>query len=207
MERHCLSHRATHLRTDRGHRRQGRATVVVRVTHLPPGAEHKWSVKEANGGSEGRAEVAGKPVAGLSEVVSVFPRTSTFCTVRFEVASAAWTTVQTWGKSPGALGSVNGSYIFGAPIATKTGTTLSVTHNLRDVSLRLVAVDRQGEEHPADFRSGAGVKEFVQITVEFPLAPEQIREFRVQTRPYEVVEIPGVALGPARPVKKGDKSN
>jgi RNA polymerase sigma factor (sigma-70 family) len=172
--------------------------VVVRVMHLPPGAEHKWSVKEANGGSEGQAESGGKPAFGLSEAVSVFPRTLKICTVRFEVASGGWTTVQTWGKSAGALGSVSGSYIFGEPIATKNGTTLSVTHNLHDVSLRLVAVDRAGEEHPSQFRSGAGVKDFVQITVEFPLPPEHIKEFRVQTRPYEVVEVPGVALGRVR---------
>jgi len=172
--------------------------VVVRVTHLPPGAQDKWSVKEANGGSEGAAESAGKPIGGLSESVSVFPRKLKICTVRFEVASAAWTTVQTWGKSSGALGSATGSYIFGEPIATKTGTTLSVTHNLQDVALRLVAVDQSGKEHPAEFRSGAGVKEFVQITVEFRLTPDQIQEFRVQTRPFEVVEIPGIALGPLK---------
>jgi len=173
--------------------------VVVRVMHLPPGAEHKWRVKEANGGSEGQAESGGKPAFGLSEVVSVFPRTLKICTVIFEVASGVWTTVQTWGKSPGALGSTEASYIFGAPIATKKGTTLSVTHNLHDVSVRLVAVDRDGKEHRSEFRSGAGVKDFVQITVEFPLPPEQIKEFRVQTRPYEVVEIPGVALSLAKP--------
>jgi hypothetical protein len=135
----------------------------------------------------------------LSEEISVFPRTLKICTVRFEVASAGWTTVQTWGKSSGALGSVNGSYIFGAPIATARGTTLSVTHNLRDVSLRLVAVDHDGKERPSELRSGAGVHDFVQITVEFPLPPEEIKDFRVQTRPYEVVEIPGIALGRATP--------
>jgi len=177
--------------------------VVVRVTHLPPGAEHNWSVKEANGGSGGRAQVGGKPIADLSEAVSVFPRTLKICTVRFEVASAVWSTIQTWGKHSGALGSINGSYIFSAPIATKTGTTLSVTHNLLDVDLRLVAVDRHRKEHLAEFRSGAGVKDFKQITVEFPLPPEQIQEFRVQTRPYEVVEIPGVALDRVRAEQGG----
>ncbi len=173
--------------------------VAARVTHLPPGAEEKWSVKGANGGSGGQAKSGGKPVFGLSEEVSVFPRILKICTVRFEVASGGWTTVQTWGKSPGALGSVNASYIFSAPIASKMGTTLSVTHNLHDVSVRLVAVDRSGKEHPSVFRSGAGVQEFAQMTVEFPLPPEQINEFRVQTRPYEVVEIPGVALNLAKP--------
>ena len=151
-------------------------------------------MQERNGGSNGRAESRGKPVAGLNELVSIFPNTLKFCTVRFEVASGAWDTVQTWGTSQGAHASARANYIFGAPIATKKGTALSVTHDLGDVSVRLIAVDRDGAEWTSDVRSGSGVKEFVQLTVEFPLPPEQIKEFRVQTRPYEVVEIPHVAL-------------
>jgi hypothetical protein len=173
--------------------------VVVRITNLPPGAEHKWKVTEANGSSQGPAESGGKPVFGFSEVVFVVPSTLKFCTVRFEVAAGAWTTVQTWGTSEGAVGTTHGSYIFSAPIATKQGTTLSVTHDLHDVCLRVIAVDREGAERPSEFRSTAGVKDFVQVTVEFPLPLEQIKEFRVQTRPYEVVEVPGVALGRVGP--------
>jgi hypothetical protein len=171
--------------------------VVVRVQHLPPGATDRWWVNEANGGSNGQAESGGKPVFGLGELVSSFPRTLKICTVRFEVASGTWMTVQTWGKSNGAVGDLHGSYIFSTPIATKTGTTLSVVHDLGDVAVRVVAVDRDGKEHSSRFQSGAGVKDFVQITVEFPLTLDEIREFRVQTRPYEVVELPGIALGPA----------
>ncbi len=176
--------------------------VAVRVLHSPPGADLKWHVTEGNGGSSGPAKSGGKPAAGLSEVISVFARALKICTIRFEVASGDWKTVQTWAGSSGggAVGSLNGSFIFGAPIATKKGTTWSVTHDLRDVDVRLVAVDKNGEEQPSTFRSGAGVKDFVQTTVEFPLPPERIREFRIQTRPYEVIEIPGVALVP----KKGE---
>jgi hypothetical protein len=85
------------------------------------------------------------------------------------------------------------------PIATKKGTALAVTHNLHDVSVRPVAVDRDGAECPSEIRSSPGVKDFVQITAEFPLPPEQIKEFRVQTRPYELVEIPGVSLARVTP--------
>lgn len=172
--------------------------VVVRVTHLPPGAELRWQVKEANGGAQGGAEFGGKPVPGLREGVSAFPRALRNCTVRFEVASGDWKTVQTWAGSVGAVGSATGNYIFSAAIASKKGTTWSVTHDLHDVAVRLVAVDKDGEEHAPAPASSAGVKDFVQIAVEFSLPPEQIREFRVKTRPYEVVEIPGVALATAK---------
>jgi hypothetical protein len=69
--------------------------IVVRVAHLPPGAEQNWWINEANGGSHGHAELGGKPVPALSEVISTFPRTTRICTVRFEVASGDWKTAQT----------------------------------------------------------------------------------------------------------------
>jgi hypothetical protein len=74
------------------------------------------------------------------------------------------------------------------------GTIWTVPHDLHDVAVRLVAVEKNGEQHLPAAHSSAGVKDFVLIAVEFPLPPEQIREFKVQTRSYEAVEIPGVAL-------------
>jgi RNA polymerase sigma factor (sigma-70 family) len=170
-------------------------SVVVRVTNLPEGAEHQWWINEANGGSHGQPRRAGKPVPGLSEAVTQFPRGMPTCTLLFKVAAGPWQTVQTWGTSPGALGSRDGtSYIFGAAIATTTGTALSVTHNIQDTSVRLVAVDGDGKEHPGKVRSGSGVKDFRQLVVEFDLPPGAVQEFRVQTRSFEEVEIPGIVI-------------
>ena len=169
--------------------------VVVRVTNVPEGADENWWINEANGGSGGPARRAGQPVPGLEEVVTEFPTGLSTCTVLFKVAAGPWHTIQTWGKNPGALASRDGpSFIFGDVIATKTGSTLSVTHNIQDMSFQLVAVDRDGKEHPAAIRSGSGVKDFQQMVGEFDLSPDQIKEFRVQTRPFEGVEVPGIAL-------------
>ena len=169
--------------------------VVVRVTNVPEGADEDWWIKEANGGSSGPARRAGKLVPGLGEVVTEFPRGLGTCTIFFKVAAGPWNTVQTWGKDDGALASRDGpSFIFGGRIATRTGTTLSVTHDILDKPMRLVAVDAEGKEHPGMVRSGSGVKDFRQLVVEFDLPPESIKEFRVQTRPYEEVEIPGVVI-------------
>ena len=71
----------------------------------------------------------------------------------------------------------------------------------RTSPVRLVAVDRDGEEHPADVRSGGGVKDFRQFVVEFDLPPEQIKEFRLQTRPYEGSRSP-VSLSNANDPRK-----
>jgi hypothetical protein len=74
------------------------------------------------------------------------------------------------------------------------GTALSVTHDIQDKPVRVVAVDGDGNELAAEVRSGTGVKDFKQIVVEFDKPPEQIKEFRLQTRPYEEVKIPHVPL-------------
>lgn len=99
-----------------------------------------------------------------------------------------------WGKNPGGVGGIDASYIFGDAVATKKGTTLSVTHNIQGKSVRLVAVDGDGEEFSGEIRSTSGVKDFEQIVVEFDQPPEQIKEFRLQTRPYEEVGIPRITL-------------
>ncbi len=98
------------------------------------------------------------------------------------------------GEGGGRIGGIDASFIFGDTIATKKGTTLSVTHDILEKSLRLVAIDSQGEEVPGKTRSATSVKDFRQIVVEFDQTPEQIKEFRIQTRTYEEVEIPRIAL-------------
>jgi len=169
--------------------------VVVRLARIPDGADHQWSITEAKGGAEGPAMRAGKPLHGLSETTALLPADAGTCTVHFKVAAGPWNTIQTWGKDPGGVGHRTGaSYIFGAAIATNKGTSLSVTHNIQNESVRLVAVDGDGEELPAEIRSATGVKDFQQIVVEFDEPPEQIKEFWLQTRPYEEVEIPRIAL-------------
>ncbi len=198
--------------------------ILVRLTGLPPGADHRWwmsqadSRPQANGavvgfiefkdgprwwidktdsGSNGQVKFGGKAVPDLSKTAFAFADRMLNCTVRFEVAAGPWQTVQTSGKDPSAVSTGTGqSTIFGEPIAIKTGTTLSLTHNIHDALLRLVAVDHDGKEHPANIRSAKGVQEFHQLVVEFKLPPERIKEFRVQTRRYEKVEIPGIALEP-----------
>jgi hypothetical protein len=171
--------------------------LVVRMTKLPPATEWKWSVKEAKGATQSQPKRGGEPLPGLRETVAVFPSTLKTCTVRFEIAAGLWTTVQTWNTSEGATASADVIYFFGPPIATKTGTTLTVTHSLRDVFVRLVAIDLDGEEWPSEPRGTTTVKDLVQMTFEFPLPPDDITGFRVQTKPAETVEIPGVALGRA----------
>jgi hypothetical protein len=171
--------------------------VLVRLARIPEGANHEWTIAEARGHREAPAMRNGKPLPGLSAMTALLPPDARTCTLRFKVASGSWRTIQTWGKNPGAVGNRNGpSFIFGDPIATKKGTALSVTHDIQDQPVRIAAVDAEGNLLKSDVRSGSGVKDFHQIIVEFDQPLEAIREFRLQSRSYEVVEIPRVAVRP-----------
>jgi RNA polymerase sigma factor (sigma-70 family) len=174
--------------------------VVVRISGLPAGADHSWRPGPMGSNSDPPATLDGKPVADLSLITGVFAGDLRSCTISFEVAAGPWKTVQEWGTTSGGKSVRNGaSFIFSDPIATDKGTVLAVTHSIEDRSTRIVAVDKEGKEHSSEFRSGTGVWNYSQLVVEFDLPPDQIKGFRVQTREYEKLEIPGVALEP-----KGD---
>jgi RNA polymerase sigma factor (sigma-70 family) len=172
-----------------------RKLVLVRLARIPKGADYDWSITEAQGGGEGPAMRNGKPLPGLSEMTALLPADAATGTVLFKVAAGPWKTIRTWGKNPGGVASrVGPSFIYSDAIATKKGTTIAVTHDIQDKPVRLVAVDIDGKELPAEVRSGTSVKDFQQIVVEFDQPPEQIKEFWLQTRPYEEIRIPRIAL-------------
>jgi RNA polymerase sigma factor (sigma-70 family) len=172
-----------------------RMSVVVRLARIPDGADHEWSITEARGSSCGPATRAGKPLPGLSEMTALMPAGAEACTVVFKVAAAPWITIATLEKNPCSVGSrISPSYIFSGAIATKNGTMTSITHNIQDRPVRLVAVDVDNKLHEAEILSGGGVEHFRQIIVEFDEPPNQIKKFWLQSRRYEEVAIPRIAL-------------
>ena len=174
-----------------------RMLVLARLARIPDGADHEWSITEARGAAWGPAMRDGKALPGLSVMTALLPPDAGACTVVFKVAGAPWNTIETLGKNPCSVGSrIGPSYIFSGEIATNKGTATSITHNIRERPVRLVAVDVDGKVHLPEIRSGGGVENFQQIVVEFDQPPDQIKEFRLQTRPYEEVAIPRIALKP-----------
>jgi hypothetical protein len=176
-----------------------RRIVVVRVSKLPAGADYRCSIDQTRGGSRGSASLNGKSVPDLFMLITTVPEVLAACSVRFEVAVGPWRTIRTWATAAGAVGgnSEEPSFMFSEAIATKTGTKCVVTHNIRnDVAFRFVAIDNSGNEHPASTPIAVGTGGFFQVSAEFDLSPGQIKEFRVQTRPFEKLEIPNVALNP-----------
>jgi RNA polymerase sigma factor (sigma-70 family) len=169
-------------------------SVVVRVTGIPAGADQDLSITEAQACYRGPAKRDDKVIPELTELNANFTIGTRAGTVRFQVASDPWHTEVTAGKSTGAFAAATASYIFGDAIPGKEGTLLAVTHNVEGMALRVLAIDVNGKEHPGGIRSSLGVTGFQQIKIEFDLPPDQIRNFLLQTRPYQKVEIPGIRL-------------
>ena len=128
-------------------------------------------------------------------MTALLPANAEACTVRFEVAAGPWETIATWDKMvrvASAPGSVRVTSIVDRSPPRRGRRYRSLITS--GTTVRLVAVDVEGKILPAEVRSGGGVKDFRQLVVEFDQPPEQIKEFRLQTRPYEEVEIPRIAL-------------
>jgi hypothetical protein len=173
--------------------------VAVRITGEPEGADVGWSVS-GKGYSIERATLAGKEVPGLRLAAVLCSRHLEPCTVTFSVAAGPWKTVETADKRTGAFskGLQKGmGYIFSDPFATRAGVLLAVTYSIPDDEVRLVAVDREGKERLPLRRSGGSARGFYQVVGEFDLTPDQVDEFRLQTRSYEHLEIKDVALKPS----------
>jgi RNA polymerase sigma factor (sigma-70 family) len=172
-----------------------RKLVLVRLARIPDGAEHHWSIAETRGTVQGPAMRDGKPLPGLSATTVLLRADADASTVRFKVAAGPWNTIKTGGQGGSGGGSQGvGTYIIGDAITTGEGTAVSVTHNIQNHSVRLVAIDDDGKELAGETRSTLDVTNFRQVEFEFDQPPEQIKEIRLQIRPYEQVEIPRIAL-------------
>ncbi len=159
-----------------------------------------------DGGASGHSPTrGGQKVPGLEAyVVSLRPDRAT-CEVKIRLAAGPWKTeVSNDGKGGRGM-VVNGhKFSFGKarPFTAhgKTMTVFAVAHNFFEQDRRLVAIDLDGKAHPAvSYSAGSdGDKKWVIdiIDAELPLPPDEIKEYQVQFRPFELAEIKGIALNP-----------
>jgi len=145
---------------------------------------------------------------GARVVTATFPASVSKTNVRVGTASGPWKVIGTARRTgPGQIEGlsiqlVNAGYIVSRPAETKEGTVLTISVNAAvgtsAEDLRLVAVDGQGRHLlPADI-GDSSIGALEQITAHFALPPAQIKEVRVETRPFHYVEFKNVALRPAK---------
>jgi RNA polymerase sigma factor (sigma-70 family) len=174
--------------------------IAARVTGLPADANSGLRVKEAGGRAYSLAKKDGKEVPGVNTVLVGLPKDLATCTAQFHAATGPWKTMGiSDGRSPRGVSKPGLSYTFEEAVAGGKGTILTVSHNIGNDAVRIVAVDRSGKERPHVNEIGSGGKDSYNIRAEFDLDPDAIQEYRLQTRPFERVEVKGIALKPSGP--------
>ena len=177
--------------------------ILVRMKGVPDGADAGFGLSLARSSGRGPASRGGRVVSGLTVVTAEFPKNAETTSISFELADGPWKTVETT-EGTGARGGssrIGPSFVFGEAVATKDGgTTITVTHDIAELSVRIAAVDLDQREHASIGGGGAGVGKFEQLAAVFDLPPEAFHEYRLQTRSYKRAELKGIALNP----RKGD---
>lgn len=150
---------------------------------------------------------------GARIVTATYPASVTKTNVRVGIAFGPWKTAATDTRdtlsetagymSAGTRDSGIHKFIFGQPIdvssvETKSNVVLTISTDTTD-DLRVVAVTTQGQTVLPYQVGGNSIGTLDQITARFAGLPlSQIKEIRVETRPFRYVEFKNVALRPAK---------
>ncbi len=172
---------------------------VVKVGNLPgPDRTYRWQITPSGFNTVPSILVKdGTQLTDLSIVSVAIVGDRKACTVRIGVASEAWKTVAiskpggTWTQDEGKV-----KVIFGKPREIDGKSYVAMSQDeLPDDDIRIVALDRNDREHkPATATGTLGKFRFWEVECDLPLS--EIKEFRLQTRPFEWAEFADVSLKP-----------
>lgn len=171
--------------------------VVVRVAGLPENVSLNWHPSDCRSYGMGAPQKDGGDVPDLRRVVAEFTDGLTTGVVHFDLPLGPWVTEQVAEYTAG-IEKGDRAYFFGKPRPIRQGTAIAVAHNIADRDVRVVAVGRDGREHPAYSVSSGGGKRLRMLDAEFDVPPDQVREYRLQSRPLGRFEIKNVALQPGK---------
>lgn len=143
---------------------------------------------------------------GARAVTAVFPASLAKANIKVGVAAGPWKVAATCGINAAGQGGNGGvdqgghKFLFSpvsVPLSLTNSVVLSVSTDATD-DLRVVAVTTQGQMVLPNQIGGNSIGTLDQITARFDLPLPQIKEFRVETRPFRWVEFKDVALQPAK---------
>jgi hypothetical protein len=116
-------------------------------------------------------------------------------TLRVEIAQGEWKAAAAREGTDGMV--MTGSVAFGEVYEIDGRCATTVTDEMIDHQAHVVAVDVNGQEHPAHYKGSAIGKGFRQSSVEFDLPAADIARIELRVRPYDQwVEFKNVSLVP-----------
>jgi len=166
---------------------------AIRLTNLEGRNVDTEVAVESSGGGAGGANL-GQNQGTIGRAV-ILPASAKTATVRVGVAAGDWKTlVEKRGTSGGSMGTANHGFAFTQARQADGNLEVTISHDVLNQAIRIVAVDQAGNEHVAGgSRSGSG--NVRQITAEFRnVSLDEIEAFRVQVLPYQWVEFRNVSL-------------
>jgi hypothetical protein len=173
--------------------------ILLRVTGLNTEETFRWLPTRYIGYWGGQPSQNGKPASDLQYYEATFPSELAECEVRARVAADIWLTEAANDGAGGVSMVQNGhNFDFGKArrfaASSRSGTAMAVAHNIAGRDKRLVAVDRGGKTHTGVHSISPSGEGNCLLDAEFDLPPDRIREFQVQSRPFEEAVIAGIAL-------------
>jgi len=180
---------------------------VIRLTGLPADASGPvWKFDPPGGWAGGEVYAGDQPVPDLRGISASLPKSASTVKVKVGIGMGAWEMVARQvpgGSSMTDISRQGSNWVVSFPKAENSegGARILVTHTVKDWETRVLAVDKDGKEHPAPSSESRGTDAFTQITAKFPGLPlEQVKEFQFQVRPYQWVEFRDVTLYPKQPL-------
>ena len=193
---------------------------ALRVRGLTEGSSERWDVRPGGSMTSSSVEKNGKHLSDIMAIAIVLPKDERTCTVRYGVAGGlvkppvratpsltppgpfqagdGWTT-EARSRGNSSIGGSKLSIVFGTPRPIKDGTAISISYTAIADAVRAVAEDTSGKVHrPGRVRGGSAGETLRQMDAEFRVKAEQIREFLLQSCPYQWAEFSGVQLLPKR---------
>lgn len=173
--------------------------VALRWIHEPQDVTVRLTPNSSSWYGGCRAfDADGKELLGVKVIAGTFSKEQKACNLTFKIAAGPWQTLrEDSGRGYVTYGEKDHGYAFSRAIEINGATQITISHDILDRDVRIVAVDHQGREIATEYRGGGGVKGFSQQTVIFYKLPlKEIKTFRVQARNWQKVEVIGIALNP-----------
>jgi hypothetical protein len=168
--------------------------MCLRVAGAPEDAGIVWLLP-ANGWSSQPALKDGASIDGAQ--VMTFSSDQKAIDIRCRVAAGAWENVfENHGADNAACSSTEKGGFAISPASERGGKTwVSASYHVPDSQVRMVAIDKNGQEHSGNTDFSGGTKTFTMISVSFDIPIAELDRTVLQARPYDhTVEFKNVTL-------------